>query len=249
MIHWVLEASFVAYGRSQYFVDICHHLDDVAPNALLLNYVNPMAAVCWAVDVISGRPCVGLCHSIQESITLLAEWVGVPEGEISFLCAGINHFAFFLELQRIGPNGKQDLYPLIWKAIERPEVLDQEPVRIELMKSFGYFCTEASGHNSEYVPYFRKNEQDDQRGSGSSYSRARATTTGLIMAEQAAIYVTVSSESLRRRKISSGLISGVKELPSERSIEYGPYVIEAIETNQPVAVYGNVPIMGSSRIW
>src|SRR3712207_3434096 len=136
-------------------IDLCNDMDELAPDALLLNYVNPMAANCWAVDAATGRPHVGLCHSVQGTSEMLAEWVGVPYDEVSYLCAGINHQAFFLDFRR----DKEDLYPAIWEAIQRENIYDQEPVRVELMKHFGYFVTESSGHASEYVPYFRKNLQ------------------------------------------------------------------------------------------
>src|SRR5215218_4624656 len=135
-------------------IDLCDDMDELAPDALLLNYVNPMAANCWAVDLATGRPCVGLCHSVQDTSKMLAEWVGVPYTEVSFLCAGINHQAFFLNFR----HGKEDLYPAIRKEAEKEEVRGREPVRIELMEHFGYFVTESSGHASEYSPYFRKSE-------------------------------------------------------------------------------------------
>ena len=112
-----------------------------------------MAANCWAVDRATGRPHVGLCHSVQGTSEMLAEWLGVPYEEVIYRCAGINHQAFFLEFRR----GDEDLYPRLREAIERPEIYGQEPVRIDLMRHFGYFVTESSGHASEYVPYFRKN--------------------------------------------------------------------------------------------
>src|ERR1700738_4987348 len=121
-------------------VDLCSQMDKLAPDALLLNYVNPMAANCWAVDAGTGRPHVGLCHSVQGTSEMLAKWIKVPYNEVSFLCAGINHQAFFLEFRK----GKTDLYALIREAIQRPEVYGEEPVRIELMKHFGYFVTESS---------------------------------------------------------------------------------------------------------
>ena len=86
---------------------------------------------------------------------MLAKWIEVPYKEVSFLCAGINHQAFFLEFRRF----KEDLYPRIREAIQRPAVYGEEPVRIDLMKHFGYFVTESSGHASEYVPFFRKSEK------------------------------------------------------------------------------------------
>src|SRR5947209_638691 len=93
---------------------LCEDMDEVAPDALLLNYVNPMAINCWAVADGSGRPHVGLCHSVQGTSEMLARWIGVPYDEVNFLCAGINHQAFFLEFRR----GMEDLYPLIWQALE-----------------------------------------------------------------------------------------------------------------------------------
>jgi alpha-galactosidase len=94
-------------------LDLCDEIDELAPDALLLNYVNPMAPNCWAVDRATGRPHVGLCHSVQGTSEMLAGWIGVPYQEANFLCAGINHQAFFLEFRR----GKEDLYPLLWEAI------------------------------------------------------------------------------------------------------------------------------------
>ena len=137
-------------------IDLCRDLDELASDALLLNYVNPMAANCWAVHAATGRPHVGLCHSVQTTSRMLAAWIEVPYNEIAFLCAGINHQAFFLDFRRITPE-RVDLYPDIRRAIERPEIYAIDPVRIELMKHFGYFVTESSGHASEYLPYFRKN--------------------------------------------------------------------------------------------
>ena len=133
-------------------LDLCREMDNLAPDALLLNYVNPMAANCWAVDRATGRPCVGLCHSVQDTSEMLAEWADVPYEEVVYLCAGINHQAFFLELRR----GEEDLYPLVREAVGREEIRGREPVRIDLMENFGFFVTESSGHASEYMPYFRK---------------------------------------------------------------------------------------------
>lgn len=114
-------------------LDICDELDELAPDALLINYVNPMAANCWAVDVGSGRPHVGLCHSVQGTSEMLAHWVGVPYEQVQYLCAGINHQAWFLDFR----TREEDLYPKLWQAIEQAVPLAEEPVRIELMKYFG----------------------------------------------------------------------------------------------------------------
>jgi alpha-galactosidase len=134
-------------------LDLCREIEDLAPDALLLNYVNPMAANCWAVDLATGRPCVGLCHSVQDTSEMLAEWADVPYEEMIYFCAGINHQAFFLKLRR----GGEDLYPRVKKTVGREEIRGREPVRIDIMENFGFFVTESSGHASEYMPYFRKN--------------------------------------------------------------------------------------------
>src|SRR4029079_17809433 len=121
----VLRALRTIPGR----IELGRDMDELAPGALLLNYVNPMAANCWAFDKATGRPHVGLCHSVQGTSEMLAAWIDAPYDEVVFRCAGINHQAFFLEFRQ----GDADLYPRIQAAIERPEVYAQEPVRIELM--------------------------------------------------------------------------------------------------------------------
>jgi alpha-galactosidase len=210
-------------------LDLCDEMDELASEALLLNYVNPMAANCWAVAAASGRPHVGLCHSVQGTSEMLAKWAGAPYEEVNFVCAGINHQAFFLDLRQ----GKEDIYPALWEAIERPEVYNSEPVRIELMKHFGYFVTESSGHASEYSPYFRKNERmieedlvplfDNDHDGWFDYGR----TGGYLRTCQ--------------RRLDEATQSGFGEPPDARTHEYGSYIIEAMETNEPVKINGNVP--------
>jgi alpha-galactosidase len=218
--------------------DLCDDLDELAPDALLLNYVNPMAINCWAVDAYSGRPHVGLCHSVQGTSEMLAGWIGVPYEEINFLCAGINHQAWFLEFCR----GKEDVYPLIWEAIEREEVYNQEPVRIDLMKYFGHFVTESSGHASEYAPYFRKSARMVEEELAPRFKDKRdfwfdfARTGGYLRHCQNR--VKLSQEDYRE------LIDGSKPIPTERTHEYGSAIIEALETNVPARINGNVPNRG-----
>lgn len=215
-------------------IDLCHDMDDLAPDAMLINYVNPMAANCWAVEAATGWPLVGLCHSVQGTAEMLAAWVGVPYEEVIFLCAGINHQSWFLEFRR----GKEDLYPRIWEAIERPEVYGREPVRIELMEHFGYFVTESSGHASEYMPYFRKNAQmvnkdlvprfTDEHDFWFEFGR----TGG---------YLHFCTRWLEEaQKDFQKMLAKVKDLPDKRTHEYGSYIIEAMETNQPISINGNV---------
>jgi len=216
-------------------IDLCHDMDQVAPDALLLNYVNPMAANCWAAEAATGRPCVGLCHSVQGTAEMLARWIDVPYEEVVFLCAGINHQAWFLEFRR----GKDDLYPLLREAIKRPDIRAEEPVRAELMKHFGYFVTESSGHASEYVPYFRKsarmvNEElvplfQSQADHWFDFGR----TGGYLRT------CLSRPPDAQREALGPG-----EDLPTKRTHEYGSYIIEAIETNRPLRINGNVPNQG-----
>jgi alpha-galactosidase len=219
-------------------IDLSYDMDELAPDALLLNYVNPMAANCWAVDAATGRPHVGLCHSVQGTSEMLARWISVPYDDVIFRCAGINHQAWFLEFRR----EDEDLYPLIWQAIERPETVGEEPVRIDMMKFFGYFVTESSGHASEYVPFFRKtaamvNEELVPRFTNPADHWFDFARTGGYLRHCIARFAE-SQQEYRE------LMDGVKDLPTERTHEYGSFIIEAVETNQPVRINGNVPNYG-----
>ena len=219
-------------------IDLGFEMDELAPDALLLNYVNPMSSNCWGFYEATGRPHVGLCHSVQGTSEMLAEFIDVPYEDISFFCAGINHQAWFLEFMR----GKDDLYPLIEDAILKPEIYAKEPVRIDIMKHFGYFVTESSGHASEYMPYFRKNAQmveedlvpkfSDKVNYWFDYARSGG-------------YLRHCIERFKEyREEYEDLLAGTKTLREERSHEYGSYIIEAIETGKLAKINGNVPNHG-----
>ncbi len=219
-------------------IDLGFEMDDLAPDALLLNYVNPMSANCWGFYEATGRPHVGLCHSVQGTSEMLAQWIGVPYEEVTFFCAGINHQAWFLDFMR----DAEDLYPKIWQAISKPEIYAQEPVRIDIMKHFGYFVTESSGHASEYMPYFRKNakmiaeELVPRFTDDVNYWFDYARTGG---------YLQHCLESFKKyRQEYEALMAGTENLRNERSHEYGSYIIEAIETNRMAKINGNLPNHG-----
>jgi alpha-galactosidase len=210
-------------------LELCAELDAVAPDALLLNYVNPMAANCWAVERATGRPCVGLCHSVQGTGELLAGWAGVPLEEVAFRCAGINHQAFFLSFRHHG----EDLYPRIRAAAERAEVRGAEPVRIDLMRAFGYFVTESSGHASEYSPYFRKS--------------ARMVEDELVPRFTAPgdhWFDFGRTGGYLRHCLARDMEGQKSEPPTERTHEYGSRIVEAVETGVPFVFNGNVSNRG-----
>lgn len=135
-------------------LEIAGDIVKYCPDAIYLNYTNPMAMLCRTVQgVYPQLTTSGLCHSVQGTAQMLAEWIGAKPEEITYTCAGINHQAFYTEFLR---NGK-DAYPQIRKAVtERPEVYNQEIVRNEMYLALGYYPTESSGHNSEYNAWFRK---------------------------------------------------------------------------------------------
>jgi len=133
-------------------LDICQDMERLCPDAILLNYTNPMAMLCRAMQRETNIKVSGLCHSVQGTAAMLARWIGAPRDEITYVCAGINHQAWYVEYEWNG----QDAYPLIRKALERPEVYNEEIVRNEIYLHLGYYVTESSGHNSEYNWWFRK---------------------------------------------------------------------------------------------
>jgi len=135
-------------------LDIAQDISRYCPEAVYLNYTNPMAMLCRVVqEQYPALTMTGLCHSVQGTAAMLARWIGLPPEEVTYTCAGINHQAFYLNFLHQG----KDVYPLIDKAIrENPAVYNEEIVRNELYLALGYYVTESSGHNSEYVAWFRK---------------------------------------------------------------------------------------------
>ncbi|SEQ94311.1 alpha-galactosidase [Faunimonas pinastri] len=144
-------------------VGIARDMAEVCPNALMLQYVNPMAMNCWALSrFVPEIRTVGLCHSVQGTSKELAEDIGVPIDEIRYLCAGINHMSFYLKFERRLPDGSiEDLYPRIRQVYQEGRAPDWNRVRYEVMKHFGYFVTESSEHFSEYVPWFIKRNRPE----------------------------------------------------------------------------------------
>ena len=133
-------------------LDILKDIEQVCPSAIVLNYTNPMAMLIRAMQETTEVAVSGLCHSVQGTASMLAGWIGAPESEITYTCAGINHQAWYLQYLWNG----EDAYPLIREAVEKPEIYDVEQVRNEMFLHLDYYVTESSGHNSEYNAWFRK---------------------------------------------------------------------------------------------
>jgi alpha-galactosidase len=225
-------------------LDICRDMEEVCPDAYLLNYVNPMSMLCWAVSRASSIKTIGLCHSVQHTAHQLATDLGVPESEVRYLCAGINHMAFYLRFERETADGMVDLYPALKRrAIELPAPFRgdetrsdggvaglSDAVRYEMLKRLGYFVTESSEHFSEYVPWFIKSNQPeliDEFGIPLDEYPRRCETQ------------IAGWEALRNR-----LVDPTSRLRVVRSAEYGSGIIHALETGIARTVYGNVPNKG-----
>jgi alpha-galactosidase len=217
-------------------LDICRDMEELCPNALLLNYVNPMAILCWALNRATSIKTVGLCHSVPHTAHQLAKDIGVPFEEVTYRVAGINHMAFFLRFERNG----EDLYPRLREYVQSgqtpvrrieklPWVLTDK-VRYEVFNRLGFFVTESSEHFSEYVPWFIKRDRPD-------------------LIEK---YDIPLDEYIRRCEVQIegwGMMRTELEredMPIEvkRSVEYASLIIHSMETGQPRTIYGNVDNAG-----
>ena len=199
-------------------------MERCCPDALLLNYVNPMAINLIVLSKTSNVRIVGLCHGVQTTLRLIAMYTGVSAKEIDFTCAGINHMTWYLKLEHKG----KDLYPVLKERFEQPEYYTNERVRGEVLRHFGYFMTESSGHLSEYLPWFRKNKETLAK-----YCACK----GFSGESGAAFRNQVATAELLKKGDPLALMP--KEIPP-RSYEYGSYIIEAMESGVPFDFSGNV---------
>jgi alpha-galactosidase len=206
-------------------LDICRDMEELCPDVTFLQYVNPMAINCWAIGRASRIKTVGLCHSVQHTADELAHDVGVPIETIDYLCAGINHMAFYLRFQRDGV----DLDPLIRQVVEGGRVPAHNRVRYELFRRLGYFVTESSEHFSEYVPWFIKRD------------RPELIERFNIPLDE---YISRCETQIAGWHQMREVYEGDAPIDVSRSPEYGSLIIHSIETGQPRVIYGNVPNAG-----
>ena len=205
-------------------LDIAKDMQELCPNAVLFNYANPMAMCCWALGRVPGLTFIGLCHGVQTTMDLIASYAAARKEEIDFVAAGINHMAWFLKLEKDG----KDLYPLLKANFDKPDFYVNEKVRGEVMRHFGYFMTESTGHLSEYLPYFRKNKKaldlycDEPAFGGESGAYYKYC---VALAEK---FTTMDPLSIESTKLGP------------RSAEYCSHVIEALETGEIFRLNGNV---------
>ena len=203
-------------------LDICTDIEEICPDAILLQYTNPMAIACWSIADVTSVRAVGLCHSVQYTTEVLADYAGVSKGNVSAWVAGINHMSWFLRFESDG----QDLYPKLWKAMEDPEIYARDEVRFDVMRHFGSFVTESTRHMSEYVPYYRKRPELIKK------FNLDKITPELQMFEGRA---DPHFERFRE-EIASDI-----PIKVEKSVEYASRIISAVETGIPTVINGNVP--------
>jgi alpha-galactosidase len=240
-------------------LDMCHDMEEVCPDATFFNYVNPLAMNCWAISRAGSIKTIGMCHSTQVTAAQLARDIGVPFDEISYLCAGINHMAFYLRFQRRTADGLEDLYPLIRRVVEEGRVPDWNRVRYEFFSKLGYFVTESSEHFSEYVPWFIKRDRPDlierfripldeyiRRCEGEigmwETLRDRLEDPDASLQEPTPEMVAAVRRMLDTTVMPPELVEEIFEL--KRSGEYAPRMIHSMETGSPSVTYGDVPNYG-----
>jgi len=205
---------------------------------LLLNYANPMAMNTWYSNSIYPDSTVGLCHGVQGTAALLRHWIGAKREDFSYLCAGINHMAWFLNAWYKNPTDLnktwKDIYPLLYDAYKKnPEFAGSEKLRWDMMEATGYFMTESSGHLSEYLPYYRK-----RKGLLEQYKGAETFHNSLIHGEVLR-FDNIEADKLEKR-LSRRIERKRLKLKKTPTDEYASHIINAIETNKPFRFNGNV---------
>lgn len=235
-----LSAGGIMYGQRgiPFILDVAKDIREVsAEKALLINYGNPMAMMTWAAAQYGGINVVGLCHGVQGGHALIAKALDIPQEEIDIVCAGINHQTWYIGVTHRGT----DLTGSLLSAFQSdPEIKDNEPVRIDMLKRFGYFSTESNGHLSEYLPWYRKNEAEISNWVGVSGAFSNGNTRAYLEKcfERRTEYEEHYEEWLNEpsRKFTE----------EHRSHEHGSHIIEALETGRTYR--GHFNAVNGSRI-
>jgi alpha-galactosidase len=214
---------FYALRTIPVLLDIARDMREVCPNALLLNYSNPMAMNCWAVRKAGGVRIVGLCHGVQHGAHQIAQAFGIPYEELEYVCAGINHQTWFIKISHKGKDLTHDLLAAFEK---NEEIMKREPVRIDVLRRFGYYSTESNGHLSEYLPWYRKGTRE-QKDRWIDYSYWAGGKTGGYLRN---CLEARNDYKMNYPKWMSGELDMIKL--GERSEEHGSYIIEALETGR-----------------
>jgi alpha-galactosidase len=214
-------------------LDIARDMEQYCSSATLLNYTNPMAMLCRALQRKTFIRLTGLCHSVQGTTGMLADWISAPHDEITYTCAGLNHMAWYLKYDWNGT----DAYPLIRKAItSHPEIYNQEIVRNEMFLHLDYYVTESSGHNSEYNAWFRKRPD--------LIEKYCIHGTGWNPGEYAYILNEYQNAESTWKDEARKWFAADAPIELERGEEYAAYIINALMGGDPFQFNGNVPNTG-----
>lgn len=206
-------------------IEIARDVRDLCPSALLLNYTNPMSMLCWGMkNSVPDINMVGLCHSVQSTTEQWASRLGHDLRDVEFSCAGINHQAW---VTRFEVKGK-DCLPEIRALAEDDKLWRSDTSRMEYIKHFGFPVTEASGHNSEYSPWFRKNPEKIER-----YSPGGGWNGGPG-------FIKTLYNRPDWRETMAKMARWETPINLERSIEYGSQIIHAVTTGASEGIFGNV---------
>lgn len=203
-------------------LDFAADMQEVCPDALFLNYTNPMAVLTNVLATAGGVKTVGLCHSVQICVPHLFEALGMDHTGVESKIAGINHMAWLLEVKKDGV----DLYPEIKRrAAEKQLEKHDDMVRLEMMLRFGYYITESSEHNAEYHPYFIKRNYPEL---------IERFNIPLDEYPRRCIEQIKGWEKMRESLLMN------QNIEHNRSREYASHIMEAIETGNPYKIGGNV---------
>jgi alpha-galactosidase len=195
------------------FIAILQDAKRLCPNALIMNYTNPMSMITLTGTRVTDQPLVGLCHSVQWDSKQIAKLIGIPYGEMVWRCGGINHLAWFTELTWKG----RDLYPTLRHVMTNDaEWYDRDTARVDMMLEFGYYPTESSCHFSEYVPWFRKRKDLRKK-----YAMREGKPTTSLYADN---WPKWRKETDKHRR---EMAAGKREIKLGRSHEYAADIIEA----------------------
>lgn len=213
---------------------ICRDIEELCPGALVINYSNPMSALVLTALRATSLQVIGLCQSIVQTAYELTDYMDVPHERMRYRCAGINHLSWYVTLEMDG----EDLYPRLRRAAQDPAIYEQNPIRFDLMRAFGYYTTESSGHVSEYVPYFRKRKE--------LIEYYVAIEPNIVGGERASRWPADRIEHDKRlREYLERERRGERAFYLDRGLDAGSYIIEGHALNRPQVIYGNVRNSGS----
>ena len=214
--------------------DLCADMEELCPDAVMLQYVNPMAINCWAIrERFPNIRTVGLCHSVPNTLFELTHDLDIPMADVRYRVAGINHVAFFLNFEQRVDGGWRDLYPELRRQYAEGLIPKENPVRprcpnlvrYEMMNQLGYFLTESSEHFAEYCPWFIKDGREDL-----------IESYGIPLDE----YPTRCEEQIAEWQDHFARLKGGEAMEIESSNEYAAVIMNAMVTGDPATIYGNV---------